>query len=116
MTEIQLQTYNIKASIGMDESSSSSLVSSRPDSPSDYNITDRDSRIRWSLSKLTAGSSQRCYGSTRTDHNFSDSKLISHRLERGDTLQGLAVKYGVTVSLGLANNGQRLHFDLLFLA
>eukprot|EP00112_Aurelia_sp_Birch-Aquarium-sp1_P014549 Seg3151.1 transcript_id=Seg3151.1/GoldUCD/mRNA.D3Y31 product="LysM and putative peptidoglycan-binding domain-containing protein 2" protein_id=Seg3151.1/GoldUCD/D3Y31 len=42
-------------------------------------------------------SSQRSYGATRADLNYTDTKFLSHKVIAGDTLQGIAVKYGVTV-------------------
>ena len=41
----------------------------------------------------------KCYGTTRNPlQPQCDVKLIGHVLEATDTLQGLAIKYGVTVS------------------
>ena len=42
-------------------------------------------------------SSQRSYGATRADLNYTDTKFLSHKVIAGDTLQGITVKYGVTV-------------------
>lgn len=39
-----------------------------------------------------------CYGATRNPElNKADYKLVAHQLTSSDTLQGLAIKYGVTV-------------------
>lgn len=39
-----------------------------------------------------------CYGATRKpESNTTDFKLVAHQVLLNDTLQGLAIKYGVTV-------------------
>lgn len=39
-----------------------------------------------------------CYGATRNPKSPTDYKLVTHNLTLTDTLQGLAIKYGVSVS------------------
>ena len=51
-----------------------------------------------SLSQSRKGS-KRCYGATRNPESTADYKLVTHTLTLTDTLQGLAIKYGVTVSI-----------------
>jgi LysM repeat protein len=51
-----------------------------------------------SLSQSRKGP-QRCYGATRNPENTADYKLVTHTLTLSDTLQGLAIKYGVTVNI-----------------
>ena len=51
-----------------------------------------------SLSQSRKGP-QTCYGATRNPENAADYKLVTHTLTLSDTLQGLAIKYGVTVSI-----------------
>ena len=52
-------------------------------------------------------SSQRSYGATRADLNYTDTKFLSHKVIAGDTLQGIAVKYGVTV------RREKVHFHAI---
>ena len=40
-----------------------------------------------------------CYGATRNPENTADYKLVTHNMTLSDTLQGLAIKYDVTVSI-----------------
>ena len=47
--------------------------------------------------------SQRSYGATKSNQQsvmltVIESKVLTHKLQPSDTLQGLAIKYGVTVS------------------
>ncbi|XP_028402597.1 lysM and putative peptidoglycan-binding domain-containing protein 2-like [Dendronephthya gigantea] len=49
-----------------------------------------------SLSKSRKGP-RTCYGATRQPESSADYKLAVHSLDQSDTLQGLAIKYGVTV-------------------
>ena len=49
-----------------------------------------------SLSQSRKGP-QTCYGATRNPENPADYKLVTHTLTLSDTLQGLAIKYGVTI-------------------
>ena len=49
-----------------------------------------------SLSQSRKGP-QTCYGATRNPENPPDYKLVAHTLTLSDTLQGLAIKYGVTI-------------------
>lgn len=51
-----------------------------------------------SLSKSRKGP-KTCYGATRNPESTADYKLVTHKLSLSDTLQGLAIKYGVTVSI-----------------
>lgn len=46
-----------------------------------------------------------CYGATRAPQSAPDYKLVPHTLEPSDTLQGIAIKYGVTVSEHLNHYG-----------
>lgn len=49
-------------------------------------------------SSLTGSISlQRSYGATRADFNCTDTKVLLHRVAAGDSLQGLAIRYGVAV-------------------
>lgn len=49
-----------------------------------------------SLSKSRKGP-KTCYGATRNPESTADYKLVTHNLTFSDTLQGLAIKYDVTV-------------------
>lgn len=40
-----------------------------------------------------------CYGATRNPESPADYKIIAHDLTLSDTLQGLAIKYSVTVRI-----------------
>lgn len=42
------------------------------------------------------------YGSTCCNHQIRNNEtLVRHEVEKTDTLQGIALKYGCTVSMGL---------------
>lgn len=57
---------------------------------------------------LLQGSRTRSYGSlVKSVSSPARERRVEHLLEPGDTLQGLAVKYGVTVSLGAAVQRER---------
>ena len=58
----------------------------------------RNTKETSSLSQSRKGP-KTCYGATRNPENPADYKLITHDLTLFDTLQGLAIKYGVTVSI-----------------
>ena len=57
---------------------------------------------------------KRSYGTCRSNHQsvmltVIDSRSLIHKLEPSDTLQGLAIKYGVSVSAFYSLKHTKLH-------
>lgn len=64
------------------------------------------------LSQSLARTKIRSYGSTASVTASLGEKYIEHRVTDSDTLQGIALKYGVTVRLGLCHSS--VCFDVYF--
>lgn len=56
------------------------------------------------LSQSLARTKIRSYGSTASVSVSLGEKFVEHRVSDGDTLQGIALKYGVTVRTGSDKN------------